>query len=356
MKKSYCCFTIIILTFCSCSEQYYSIDEFDKIVKIDAHVHIRTEKDTFIDQAKRDNFRLFTINTDSRASFDDIREQFHYSVIQTGKHPDEVRFAATFSLHGWDEPGWADLSLAWLDSCFEAGAVAVKVWKNIGMEFRDQNGELVMIDDPGFDPIFNALANRRIPLIGHLGEPKNCWLPIEAMTTNNDKSYFKNNPRYHMYKHPDMPSYDDQIAARDEMLKKHPDLIFIGCHLGSLEWDVNELAKRLDRFPNMAVDMAARMGQLYYQTRLNRDKVRNFFIKYQDRILYGTDLGDSGGGRLEDLEKRLHTTWLNDWKYLTTDELLTSRLIEGEFQGLKLPRKVVDKIVRKNAEKWLKGF
>jgi len=72
--------------------------------------------------------------------------------------------------------------------------------------------------------------------------------------------------------------------------------------------------------------------------------------------LYGTDLGDSGGGRLEDLQKRLHTTWLNDWRYLTTDELLTSRLIDGEFQGLKLPRKVVDKIVRKNAETWLNGF
>ncbi len=65
-----------------------------------------------------------------------------------------------------------------------------------------------------------------------------------------------------MYLHPEFPSYEDQIKARDHMLEKHPDLKFIGAHLGSLEWSADELAKRLDKFPNMVVDMAARISHL----------------------------------------------------------------------------------------------
>jgi hypothetical protein len=256
----------------------------------------------------------------------------------------------------WDNPDWTQQSLTWLDSCFEAGAIGIKVWKNIGMVQRDKEGELVMIDDPKFDTIFNVLAQRNIPVMGHLGEPKNCWLPVEEMTTNNDKNYFTNNPQYHMYQHPEMPSYDEQIAARDRMLEKNPELTFIGAHLGSLEWNVDELAKRLDQFPNMSVDMAARMGQLFYQTREDREKVRDFFIKNQDRLLYATDMADEGSRDKEDLQRGMHETWFRDWQYFVTDEKLNSDLIEGEFQGLRLPRTVIDKIYRKNAQKWFSVF
>jgi len=127
------------------------------------------------------------------------------------------------------------------------------------------------IDHPQLDPVFQHLADNNIPLVGHLGEPKNCWLPLDEMTTKNDSNYFANNPQYHMYKHPEYPSYEEQMAARDRMLDKHPDLTFIGCHLASLEWSVDEMAAFPDRFPNAAMDMAVRMGQLFYQTRENRE-------------------------------------------------------------------------------------
>ena len=125
--------------------------------------------------------------------------------------------------------------------------------------------------------------------IGHLLEAfKRWWLPIDSMTVPGDSSYFTNNPQHHMYLHPEYPSYEAQLDARDNMLTKHPDLIFVGAHLGSLEWNVAELAKRLDRFPNMAVDIAARMNHLQIQ---DRSTVREFFINYEDRLLYGTDIG-----------------------------------------------------------------
>ena len=110
-----------------------------------------------------------------------------------------------------------------------------------------------MIDDPRFDSLFAFLEKNRVPVVGHLGEPRNCWLPVNQMTVKGDISYFTQWPVYHMYKHPEMPSYEDQISARDNMLAKHPTLTFVGAHLGSLEWNVDSLAARLDRFPNMAV-------------------------------------------------------------------------------------------------------
>jgi predicted TIM-barrel fold metal-dependent hydrolase len=79
------------------------------------------------------------------------------------------------------------------------------------------------------------------------------------------------------------------MKARDQMLRKHPHLIFINAHLGSLEWNLDVLAQRLDRFPNMAVDLA-RMNNLFLHAKNDRRKTRDFFMKYADRLLYATDV------------------------------------------------------------------
>ena len=151
------------------------------------------------------------------------------------------------------------------------------------MAYKDSAGRFIMIDDPKFDPVIEFIIEQEKTVMAHFGEPKNCWLPLDQMTVNNDRNYFKNHPEYHMYLHPEYPCYDDQINARDRFVEKQPDMRFVGAHLGSLEWDVDELAKRLDKFPNMAVDMAARISHLQHQTKLNREKVREFLIRYQDR-------------------------------------------------------------------------
>ena len=217
---------------------------------------------------------------------------------------------------------------------------------------KDSVGNLIMIDNPRFDPVIQFIIDQKKTVLGHLGEPKNCWLPVEQMTVNNDKEYFKNHPEYHMYLHPEYPSYEDQINARDRFLARHPDMRFVGAHLGSLEYDADSLAKRLDRFPNMAVDMAARVCHLQYQSKINREKVRNFMIKYQDRLIYGSDLGMSETSSAEEAKTRLHKTWVQDWKYFVTDYDCSVDEVDGEFRGLKLPKAVIDKIYYSNAVKW----
>ncbi len=356
MKKLILLTPLFIFLSCTNESEYYSLDDYEKVDKIDVHIHVESDRDAFVEQAKKDNFRLLNIVVDVSRGVEWIEEQYNYCLGQKTRHPNDFEFATSFSMEKWDDPDWTENTLDWLNKGIEEGAVAVKVWKNIGMVFRDKDGELVMIDDPKLDTIFSMLTSKKIPVIGHLGEPKNCWLPLEEMTTNNDKKYFEEHPQYHMYKHPELPSYEDQIAARDRMLEKNPKLIFIGAHMGSLEWSVDELAKRLDKFPNMSVDMAARIGQLFYQSQEDREKVRQFFIKYQDRVLYATDMADGGKRNVADLQSEMHRIWLRDWEYLATDDVMTSELLTGEFKGLQLPREVIDKIYSKNARKWLKMF
>lgn len=331
------------------------MEDFASVEKIDAHYHIYTDASISMQQAEKDNFKLLAISTYS-AGCERVVDTQQWLKSLKGKFPSDFEFTATFCLDGWDDPGWVENAISWIDQCIAEGAISVKVWKNIGMEFRDKDSVLIMIDDPKFDAIFAHLTEKGIPLVGHLGEPKACWQPVEEMQANNNKNYFTKNPQYHMYLHPDYPSYEEQMDARNRMLEKNPKLVFIGCHLASLEWSVDVLAEWLDRFPNASVDMAARMGDLFYQTRDDHKKVYDFFLKYQDRILYGTDIGESGGEDIESFHKRMNETWLRDWEYLVTDNKMTSRLIDGEFQGLRLPKEVADKVYSENTKKWYKNF
>ncbi|NND07797.1 MAG: amidohydrolase family protein [Saprospiraceae bacterium] len=335
------------------AQAFYQVADYSKVRKYDVHVHVRADRNTFAYKAKADNFQLTNIVVDSKNSWDMVRSRFDYCESQRDHNPGTYSICTAFSMEGWDESQWEEKVLSWLAEGFAKGAVAVKVWKNIGMVFRDAAGEMVMIDDPKFDPIFDFIRKRNMTLMGHLGEPRDCWMPLDSMKANNNRNYFREHPEYHMYLHPELPSYQDQIDARDRMLAKHPNLRFIAVHLGSLEWDVEQIALRLDRFPNMAVDMAARIGHLFHQTVNDREKVRQFFIKYQDRILYGSDLGDSGDNSEEALVERLDRAWKRDWQYLVTDDIMTSDLIDEPFQGLKLPQSVVDKIYYSNTIRWL---
>ncbi|NOR34540.1 MAG: amidohydrolase family protein, partial [Bacteroidales bacterium] len=190
-----------------------------------------------------------------------------------------------------------------------------------------------------------------LPLLTHIGEPLNCWLPIDSMTVNGDKSYFTDNPQYHMYLHPESPSHERLMESRDHVLARYPDLHMVGAHLGSLEWDVDVLAERLDRYPNFAVDLAARVCHFQVQ---DREKVRAFVLKYQDRILYATDLGVSGE-IVEDKIQWLENEWHSDWTYFATGEMMSSGNVEGEFQGLDLDEKVLEKIYHTNALQWYPG-
>jgi predicted TIM-barrel fold metal-dependent hydrolase len=341
---------IILSIICaSCSTDYYSIDDFNSVPKVDTHVHINSESPALTDLARQDNFFLLTINVDSGTPID---EQERFAQMQVRNAPQQVAYLSTFSMNGWGTNAWTDSTVARLKDSFAHGALGIKIWKNVGIVDRDSAGNFIMIDDPHFDKIFRTLIDNNKTLLAHIGEPKNCWLPLEDMTVNNDRSYFKEHPQYHMYLHPEYPTYEAVIASRDRMLEKYPDLRFVGAHLGSLEWSLDELAKRLDRFPNMAVDVAARIPHIQYLTQQDRERVREFFDRYQDRLIYATDSGLDTDSDPTESSKQLHDVWLADWRFFVTDDSLSSPHVNGGFRGLKLKKEIINKLYHNNAVKW----
>jgi predicted TIM-barrel fold metal-dependent hydrolase len=331
--------------------EYYTMEEFTSVKKIDAHVHANNYDLSFLEQAKLDNFTLLSINVDY-PDFPSIAEQHKIALQLKSLDSENFKFAATFSMNNWQNKNWQKTVIDDIDLAIKQGAKAVKTWKNIGMTYRDTTGQLVMIDDSSFEPIFEHMKNNNLPLIGHQGEPKNCWLPLKEMTVNNDRKYFATHPEYHMYLHPEFPSYEDQMSARDRMLAKNTQLPFMGAHMASIEWSVDELAQFFDTNPNAVVDIAARSGQIQYQSKNDYQKVRAFFIKYQDRILYATDLTHGPEQVPAEFKQEVQKKWRQDWKYLSTSEVSQVPEVDGDVKGLALPKSIIDKVYRLNAQRF----
>ena len=330
--------------------------EFKTFPKIDAHVHLETSDDSFVQVMKDNHFKLISLVTRSE-KMEVIRKEFDYAENLHMNHPRTIGFATTISMDGFGGPAWEEETIAWLQESFDRGAIAVKLWKDIGMTFRNADSSFIFIDDPRFDPILDFIEANNKTLTNHTAEPKNCWLPIEDMTVKGDRNYFTNHPEYHMYLHPEYPTREEILAARDRMLQKHPNLRYVGCHLGSMEWNVDEMAEWLDKFPNYGLDMAARIVHFKVQ---DREKVRNFIIKYQDQLLYGTDIGikDDSDVTSTDIKAQslVEGVWKEDWEYFTTDKILTQDDKVKEYQGLKLPESVLKKIYHDNAMKMFPGL
>ena len=348
-------FLVTVLFACNSNSaaknEYYTDKDFPNVKKIDAHTHVHTTKHTLAEQAIQDNFILISLNCEV-PGYPTIDSQQYFAIQQRLTYPDKFYYLTTIETATRFEPGWADRQLDYLKKSFANGAIGIKVWKNIGMTIKDKDSSFIMIDNPMFDPVFNYLEQNQIPVCGHIGEPRACWLPLEEMTTNNDRSYFSTHPEYYMFLHPEYPSYEAQIQSRDNLLAKHMNLKFVGAHLGSMEWSVDEMAKRLDRFPNMALDFAERIGHVQYQSIGNWKKVHDFFMKYQDRIIYGTDLESNEGEDSILMKKKAHELWMRDWRYFTSGDTLESPLVNGKFRGLLLPKSVINKLYFDNARKW----
>jgi predicted TIM-barrel fold metal-dependent hydrolase len=161
-----------------------------------------------------------------------------------------------------------------------------------------------------------------------------------------------------MYDKTGVVSHQALIDARDQVLARHPDLKVVGAHLGSLEYDVREIAKRLDRYPNFAVDSSARLHDLVYQ---DPEIVRRFFVDHQDRILFGTDivtrrksLSAMPATERQGVLQRIEARYRSEFAYLESDQVVTLR--DHEVQGLGLPGSVLEKLYHSNAEAWYPGL
>lgn len=317
---------------------------------IDAHVHFNTLSEQKMELALKHDVSLLSINTNI-PFFISIEEQEAVIHNLQKKYPGRLQFITSFDFRDWGKPDFAKGAIKQLERGLANGAVGVKIWKDLGFDYKDENGKWVMIDDPVFDPIFQYLVENDILLVGHQGEPRNCWLPLDEMTVDSDRNYFRDHPEYHMYLHREFPSYEDQMNARDNMMKKFPQLRYVGLHLFSMEWSIAEVARRLDDYPQTHTDLAERVCHLQLQAMDNWEGVRDFCIRYQDRIIYGTDVIDDGSVEAGEIAQRLEHLWEFHYRFFATDQVMTAPEFKGTFKGLNLPKEVVEKIFYTNAKK-----
>lgn len=328
---------------------------YKEISKIDAHIHQNVGRTAILDAAKDDGFQLVSINTEI-PDFPDTGKQREVicRLNETEKQP--VNFIATFTTEHWGETGWQNEAIAQIKEGLEKGAIAVKIWKNIGMELQDNDGNYVMADHSSFDPIYEFLVDREIPLAAHLGEPKNCWLPVEKMTVESDKDYFSKHPEYHMYHQKHVPGYKEHLTARDNILRKYPNLNFIGLHLASHEWSVDKVAEWLDNFPQAAVDLAERVCHLQYQCINNHQKVKSFVEEYKDRIIYGSDQIDDGSLEPDEIQKIIRRKWHEEFNFFASGDTQSAWNVPHLFKGLGLQKEILEKIFHDNALKYYPRF
>jgi predicted TIM-barrel fold metal-dependent hydrolase len=299
----------------------------------------------------------------------------HYVNLSAGPQPESVHaFVVAAQLAGgrmsvftnlrWKEPhlgpGYGARMAAGLEQARQEGAVGVKVSKGLGLAYVDQNRKLVPVDDPELDQVFEKAGALGMPVLIHTGDPKAFWLPVGPGNERLDE--LKAHPDWSNHGEP-VPSWEELLAQLERRVARHPRTRFIGVHFGNAPEEPARVAAMLDKYPNYFIDTAARIPEI---GRRSPAEMRQFFIKYQNRILFGTDLGvglepralmlGSTGeepprpedvARFYDATFRYFETADRDFDHPTP--------IQGNWKisGINLPREVLEKIYHRNAENLL---
>ncbi len=277
------------------------------------------------------------------------------------KHPERLLVFGTvdFNRVAREPSFFADI-VTELERGASRGMQGVKIWKNLGMIHKDAGGKLLRSDDERLDPFWKACGRLGLPVLIHTADPREYWYP------NSFNTFQYQGPSTGLYyKHATVPPWEDLLEQRNRVLKKHPRTNFIGAHYASLSDDLDALARTLDEYPNLTIDCSARMRFLY---RYHPKAVRDFYIKYQDRVLFGSDNFIVRDAKtLEDAEalrkwqERNAAFYSRYLEYFETDHLgiLEAYGTYSEWMrltGVKLPPAVLEKFYHGNAERLVPGL
>jgi predicted TIM-barrel fold metal-dependent hydrolase len=193
----------------------------------------------------------------------------------------------TFTEPSWSrllEPGYPQAQADEIEKAKQAGARGLKVLKTLGLFLRERGkeGPLVKVDDPRFDPMWDACGRLGLPVAMHVSDPQAFFLPTDRYNERYEE--LSNHPDWSFHGR-DYPSNAEILEARNRVFARHPKTQFIVLHVGNNAEDLGYVSESLDRFKNTVVEIGARVGELGRQPRT----ARRFFDRYQDRILFGTD-------------------------------------------------------------------
>jgi len=251
------------------------------------------------------------------------------------------------------EPNYPQLQAEAIEQAKRSGAKGLKLLKTLGLFLRENisTGELVKIDDPRFDPMWETCGSLNMPVGLHISDPVAFFRPTDRFNERYEE--LNNHPDW-SFAGPAYPSNSELLNARDRIFARHPKTQFIGLHVGHFAENLDSVAASLDQFPNMSVDIAARIGELGRQPRA----ARAFFEKYQDRILFGTDAIPHG----TEYPQQLFCDELYEiyYRFLETDDeyfhyapAKVPPQGRWEISGIHLPDSILKKVYYENAERLL---
>ena len=332
------------------------LQEFTALDPIDTHTHAYTSNPDLFAMLDRLNLHILDIvivvdNDKTHATWTNffrVRKAAWGVVHNSAGH---ASLCTTFDPYKFNQPDFSKNAVREINRDFAQGAVAVKIWKNIGMEIKDAKGNYILPDNPVFGPIYKDIAAHHKTLIAHVADPNTIWEPPNP--TSPDYSYYMEHPEWYMYNKHHAASKERILLARDHLLEENPNLRVVGAHLGSMEANFNQLAQRLDRYPNFAVDLAARMPYMMLQPRAD---IIAFVTKYQDRLIYATDNEFFPTDNAQKTALVWEDQYANDWRFLATNDMLVEQSSGRKVQGLALPQSVLRKLYHDNAVKWFPGI
>ncbi|MCB0834928.1 MAG: amidohydrolase [Bacteroidetes bacterium] len=237
-------------------------------------------------------------------------------------------------------PGWTERAVKALEVDVANGAKGLKIYKSLGFNVTDPQGNLVRVDDPRIDPVWKKCGELGIPVLIHTAEPFQFWQPKDK----NNERWLELKQRPERYRDPSkVPSWEQLISEQHAVFKRHPNTIFINAHLGWMGNDLARLGQLFDECPNVYSEIGAVLAELGRQPRT----ARSFFIKYQDRIMFGKDSWNPS-------EYNVYFRVLE-----TEDEYFDyyrKRHAFWKMYGLGLPDDVLKKVYYKNALRVIPGL
>jgi len=264
---------------------------------------------------------------------------------------DRIIHFARLNFEGINDPGWSARTAAELERCFLAGAAGLKINKVLGLDLKNADGTYIQSDDPRFDPIWEMCAKHDKPVMIHTSDSYGRFLPIGPENERYEAGLWRTSPEGNYYK-TGQPAPGVIEKARENMHARHPKTRFVNAHMAMLYYDMDKVAALLDKYPNADVEISATVQDLGRAPRM----IRKFFLKYQDRILFGSD-GNPGRGMEE--------FWVPHWRFLETyDEHFdhpaqlrspTGAPLHGRWRiyGIGLPDDVLRKVYYANALRYL---
>lgn len=251
------------------------------------------------------------------------------------------------------DPNYPRIQADAIEQAHRDGAKGLKILKTLGLYLRENitSGKLVRIDDPRFDPMWDTCGQLNMPVAIHVSDPIAFFTPTDRFNERYEE--LNNHPDWSFHGS-DFPSNAELLEARNRVFARHPKTQFLVLHVGNFSEDLDNVSENLDRFPNMTVDTAARVGELGRQPR----RSRKFFDRYQDRILFGTDATPHGDEYPQQVfNEKLYEIY---FRFLETDDEYFDYAPakvppQGRWRiyGIDLPEQILRKVYNQNAARLL---